>query len=143
MSKSGFPLFLWNCLNNDVDVLLISETKIDSSLLTARFYIQGNLIPYGLDRTINSGVIFLYIRDDLPSTLLQRDIQTEEIFFRIKSKGKKCPFCCSNNSNRNRISNHLKEIGGNIDNHSSNFENLSFKSTSAVRRLSLPLKIFV
>ena len=54
------------------DILLISETKIDSSFPTAQFHIDGYII-YRSDRNENGGGLLLYIRDDVPSDLLKID----------------------------------------------------------------------
>ena len=51
-------------LRNNLYILLISETKIDSSLPTAQFEIEG-YITYRLDRNANGGRILLYIREDI------------------------------------------------------------------------------
>ena len=60
-------------LHNNLDILLISETKIDSSFATALFQIEG-YATYRLDRNANGGGILLYIREDIPSTLLNFDV---------------------------------------------------------------------
>ena len=59
-------------LHNNVDILLISETKIDSSFPTAQFKIKG-YTTYRLDRNSNWGGILLYIREDIPSALLNTE----------------------------------------------------------------------
>ena len=61
------------------------------------------------------------------STLMQREIQIEGFtdwsnFYLIKSKEEKLLLCCSCNSNKNLLSNPLKEIGNNINKRSSNYE---------------------
>ena len=60
-------------LHNNLDILLISETKVDSSFPTAQFQIEG-YATYRLDRNTNGGGILLYIREDIPSTLLNSDL---------------------------------------------------------------------
>ena len=55
---------------NKVDVLLISETKLDDSFPTGMFLIPGFSKPYRLDRTSNGGGLLLFVRADLPSKLL-------------------------------------------------------------------------
>ena len=47
-------------LRSNVDILLISETKIDSSFPTAQFEI--GYTTYRLDRNSNGGGILLYVR---------------------------------------------------------------------------------
>ena len=55
-------------LHNNLDILFISETKIDSSFPTAQFLI-GGYTTYSLDRNANSRGILLYTREDIPSSL--------------------------------------------------------------------------
>ena len=61
-------------INKNIDVLLISETKIDSSFPSAQFHLEGYATPYRLDRNANGGGILLYIREDVPSKLLNTDL---------------------------------------------------------------------
>ena len=52
-----------------IDILLISETKLDDSFPTSYFTIKGYSQPFRLDRSINGingGGILLYIREDIP-----------------------------------------------------------------------------
>ena len=51
-------------------ILLITETKIDSSFPEAQFEIDGFTTPYSVDRGCQGGGILLYIRQDIPSKLL-------------------------------------------------------------------------
>ena len=51
-----------------LDILLLSETKIDNSFSREQFKIPGFSIPYRLDRSYNTGGgLLLYIRSDIPS----------------------------------------------------------------------------
>ena len=59
-------------IKDNGDILLMSETKIDSSFPTAQFHIDGYII-YRSDRNENGGGLLLYIRDDVPSDLLKID----------------------------------------------------------------------
>ena len=47
-------------------ILLVSETKIDSSFTTSQFLIPGFLPPFRLDRSKNGGDLLLYVREDIP-----------------------------------------------------------------------------
>ena len=53
-----------------LDILRISETKLDYSFPSAQFLLDGFSKSYRLDRYSNGGAILLYIRDDIPSRLL-------------------------------------------------------------------------
>ena len=59
-------------LHNNLCILLISETKVDSSFSTAQF--QIGYTTYRLERNANLGGIILYIREGIPSTLLNFDM---------------------------------------------------------------------
>ena len=55
-------------VRGNVDVLMISETKIDDSFPIGNFLIHGFSPPYRLDRDSKGGGIMLYIREDIPWT---------------------------------------------------------------------------
>ena len=66
-------------IKNNIDILLLSETKIDSSFPTAQFHIDGFTI-YIRDRNENGGGLILYVREDVPSTLLKIDSDIEAFY---------------------------------------------------------------
>ena len=109
-------------LHNNQDILLISKTKTDSSFPTAQFQIEG-YTTYRLDGNAIGGGILLYIRKDIPSTLLNSDMSIESFSIEINIRKKKWLLVCTYSPNKNLISNHLKEIGKNLDNHSSKYNN--------------------
>ena len=109
-------------LHDNLDILLISETKIDSSFPTAQFQIEG-YTTYRFDRNANGGGILLYIREDVPSTLLNFDMSIESFYIEIDIRKKKWLLVGTYNPNKNLISNHLKEIGKNLDNYSPKYDN--------------------
>ena len=49
-----------------VDILVISETKLDNSFPMGEFEIEGYSTPIRLDRNCHDGGIILYVRSDLP-----------------------------------------------------------------------------
>ena len=63
-------------VKNNVDILMISETKLDNSFPTAQFLLHGFSAPYRLDRNSKGGGILLYIREDIPSRLLNSKLKT-------------------------------------------------------------------
>ena len=60
---------LVDLVKENVDILLISETKFDSSFPTAQFLVNG-FLTYRRDRNRNGVGMLLYIREDIPSNLL-------------------------------------------------------------------------
>ena len=61
---------LVDIINNNSDILMISETKLGPSYPTGQFYIHGFSEPYRFDRNDSGGEMLLYIREDIPSKLI-------------------------------------------------------------------------
>ena len=100
-----------------VDILLLSETKLDDSLPTGQFSINGYSKPYGLDRSSNGGGILLYVRDDILSRLLT-DYKIKdnlELFFVEVNIRKKWLLSCSYNPHKSNVSNHLHHLNKGLD----------------------------
>ena len=109
------------CAN--LDILLISETKLDDSFPSAQFLLDGFSKPYRLDRCSNGGGILLYIRDDIPARLLSNSNKTESIFVEINFRKKKWLICASYNPHKSNISNHLQQLSKGLDNYIGNYDN--------------------
>ena len=62
-------------VGNILDVLMVSEAKIDNTFSESQFLIEGFSRPYRLDRTAKGGKILLHIREDRPSKYLQKKSQ--------------------------------------------------------------------
>lgn len=57
--------FLEKKVCDNLDILVISETKVDDSCPSTQFLLNGFLKPYRLDRGYNGRGTLLYIRDDI------------------------------------------------------------------------------
>ena len=67
--RNKFELFT-EMVRDKVELLMISETKLDSSFADAQFYMKSYTKPYRLDRNSKGGGIILYVREDIPSKLI-------------------------------------------------------------------------
>ena len=67
--KKKFDLFVPALVRN-LYILLVTETKINSSFPEGQFEVDGFTTPYRVDRDYDGGGILLYIRQDIPSKLL-------------------------------------------------------------------------
>ena len=72
-----------NIIKNNIDILLISETKLDPSFPAGQFYIHGFSEPYRFDRNSSGGGIPLYIREDIPSKLILTNMTIEGFLVKI------------------------------------------------------------
>ena len=59
-------------MRDALDILVVVETKIDESFPEQQFIIEGFSRPYRLDRNSHGGGVMIYIREDIPSKLLNR-----------------------------------------------------------------------
>ena len=74
------------------DILIVTETKLDSIFPTSQFMIDGYSEPYRFDRNRNGDGVLIYIREDISSKLLAdhklpHDI--ERIFVELNLRKKK------------------------------------------------------
>ena len=56
--------FLAHQVKGNIDILMISETKLDESFSPSQFFFDGYSVPFCFDRNKNGSGILLYIRDD-------------------------------------------------------------------------------
>ena len=110
-----------------VDILLITESKLDNSFPTAQFQINGFSSPYLLDRNAHGGGgILLYVREDnLPKLLKGTHFEGNlgAMFVEINLRKKKWLLNCSCNGQKSEIRKHLGAVGKNLDSYSSKYEN--------------------
>ena len=112
-------------IEGSVDILMISETKLDETFPIRQFCISGFGLPYRLDRNGHGGGILVYIREDIASKVIpMQDSTIESICIEINLRKKKWFLCFSYNPNKGLISSHLNTIGKTLDVMSSNYENI-------------------
>ena len=68
-------------IKGNVDVLMISETKINDSFPVGQFLIERFCTPYRVDRNSEGGGMLLFVRKDIPSNLIKVDINPIESFY--------------------------------------------------------------
>ena len=56
----------------NLDILTIQETKLDASFPPQQFVLPGYSEPYRLDRNRDGGGVLVYVREDIPSKLLNK-----------------------------------------------------------------------
>ena len=79
-------------INNNLDILMISETNTDDTFPDSQFLIEGFSVPYRLDRTAKGGRISLYIRENIPTKRMKKvtfDESFEGFFIEINWRSKK------------------------------------------------------
>ena len=114
--RNKFDL-LMNIIKNEIDIFMISETKIDNSFPISQFTMTGYSIPFRLDRTSHGGGILLFVREDIPCKIIKTDCDAdfEGIFVEINLRKKKWLLCCSYNPHKSNIANHLRKTCKTLD----------------------------
>ena len=70
-------------VSGNVDIIMISETKIDKTFPARQLYIDGYTPPYKLDGNCNRGGLMIFVREGIPSKLIENSNFIESIFLEI------------------------------------------------------------
>ena len=76
-------------IKGTVDVLMISETKIDETFPSRQFCIEEFTPPYRLDQNCHGGGILVYIREDIPSKLNEMNSSVESVSIELNLRKNK------------------------------------------------------
>ena len=82
---------LFHIIDNNLDILMISETKLDDSFLKDKLFLPRCSAPSRFDRKSKGGEILLKIREDIPSRLFNTEskIDIETISAEINLRKRK------------------------------------------------------
>ena len=121
--RNKFPL-LSEIISENIDIFLVTETKIDKSFPTNQFRIPGFSMPYRLDRNQFGGGIMIYVREGIPSKLLKLETDYEGLLFELNLKKEKWLISCSYNPHVQNINRHLDLLQKSIEVIACKYENL-------------------
>ena len=114
-------------IGNNIDIILISETKIDDIFPTAQFFIKGFSAPHRQDKNRTGGGILLFVPEVVSSRILnpksKADIETLSVEINLR---KRKWFLNCYNPHKNQISNHLEWLNRLIDEYNTYYENFIF-----------------
>jgi exonuclease III len=66
-------------VNDDIDILIVQETKLDGTFPNGEFSMDGFLPPFRIDRNAQGGEILLFIQDKIPAKILKNHQLPEDI----------------------------------------------------------------
>ena len=111
-------------VKGNIDVLMISETNIGDSFPLGNFVIAGFSKPYRLDRDSLGGGILLYVRENIPTNLIEVETKPIESFYvEINQRNDKWLINCSYNPHKNMIGNHPRALSEKLDLYSTSYDN--------------------
>ena len=112
-------------IKDNVNALMISQSKIDDSFPVGQFLIEWFCTLYRLDRNAKGGGILLYVREDIPSNLITVDINpTESFYVELNLRNNRWFINCSCKPHKSLIGNHLDAVSETIDLHSSIYDKI-------------------
>lgn len=116
---------LADLISGRIDILFISETKIDSTFPTPQFFIFGFSPPYRLDRSQHGGGLLCYVRSDIPSKLMPslNNREIECVSIEIKIFKTKWLIMGTYNPCKSLIKRHLLALSNNVDHYSRHYDN--------------------
>ena len=119
---------LTNSASEYIDILMISETKLDDTFPHALYHLKDFSNPCRLDRNSHGGGILVYLRDNIPSNLVKLDQKLEKFegFFielELSKKNKWFPSYSYNPHKGNRKQ-HLSNISKGLDELNSKYDNI-------------------
>ena len=117
---------LVSLIKDNIDILLVSETKLDDTYPKDQFSIEGYSEPIRLDRDSNGGGLMLFIRDDLPNRILSPKLpeNVEGFFVEITLGKSKWLIGAGYNPHKEGISYFLNHIGKELDKFLPSYENI-------------------
>ena len=119
---------LTNSVSEYIDILMISETKLDDTFPHALYHLKDFSNPYRLDRNSHGGGILVYVRDNIPSNLVKLDQKFENFegfFIELElSKKNKWLLSYSYNPHKGNTKQHLSNISKGLDELNSKYDNI-------------------
>ena len=116
-------------IKDNIDVLLVTETKLDISFPTSQFIIEGYSTPFRFDRDHRGGGVILYTREDLPCREFKINCDNnalEGIFLELNLRKTKWLIFGGYNFNKCNIEKYLFTLGKILDNYMSKYEHFLF-----------------
>ena len=105
-------------IGNNIDILLISETKLDNSFPAPQFIIDGYSPPYRIDKNCMSGGLLLYVRDHIICKEIKHDpnvisklTSIQGILLEINLRKTKWVLFGGYNCHKRNIGNYLDTLG--------------------------------
>ena len=118
---------LKSIISGNIDILLITETKLDKSFPHPQFASRGHKHPFRLDRTADGGGLMIFVRDDIPCKRMNthKNIENFEcIFFEIRLRKTNWLFAGGYNPRKENINDFLNYLSTSLDHYMGKYDNI-------------------
>ena len=113
-------------IKDNIDIMVITESKLDDTFPAEQFAIEGYNLPFRHDNTASSGGVLIYVRNDIPCREFinhPNENNIEGIFLEINLRKTKWLLFGGYNHNKMNIENYLCKLGPILDTHMCKFDN--------------------
>ena len=110
-----------------IDILVLTETKLDETFPKNQFLIHGYSPPFHQDRNSNGGGFMIYVREDIPCEMLSKHDTPDDfegIVLELNPRKVKCFLFGAYNPYKDNISNFVRQLGPIVDTFLSTYDNL-------------------
>ena len=117
---------LKSLIEDKLDILVVTETKLDESFPSGQFIIEGFSQPFRLDRNNHGGGIMVFVKEHLICVeipLENKPSDFECIFLDLKIRSKKFLLVGGYNPDKGKISKYLSHVSKYLDKNLANFDN--------------------
>ena len=114
-------------VGNNLDILLVSERKVDDNFTESKFLTERFSTPYRLDRIAQGEGILLYIRENILAKYLKKITVNESFegfFVELNLRSKKWLLGCSYNPHKDKITSHFSSLSTALDKLCKDYENI-------------------
>ena len=118
---------LKSMITGNIDILIITETKLNYTFPQSQFFIEGYSKPYRLDCTENGGGVMIYVREDIPTKSLDVSPMIndmESLFIEINFRNRKWLLCGAYIPHKHLVPSHLEKISYTLDLYLAKYDNL-------------------
>ena len=118
---------LTSLIKDTIDLLLITESKLDDTFPSDQFKIEGFSRPIRLDRNRNGGGLIIFVREGLTCKELKPRRLYPELectFLELRIRQCKWLVVMGYNPQKEKIVNFIDQLSLEIDQHLPNYENL-------------------
>ena len=113
-------------IKGNIDILILTESKLDNSFPVNQFIIDDYWPPFRANRNQYGGGVIIYVREDIPSRELKSHPHLsnfEGIFFEINLKKSKWLLFGGYNPHKENISIFLNQLGPVLDHYMPKYDN--------------------
>ena len=110
-----------------IDILVLTETKLDETFPKNQFLIHGYSSPFCQDRNSNRGGVMIYAREDIPCKMLSKHDTPDDfegIFLELNLRKVKWFLFGGYNPHKDNISKFVRQLGPIVDTFLSTHDNL-------------------